>query len=69
MNIVGYINIQFAVKDNKIFLIEVNPRASRTIPFVAKATGTDLAKISTKVILGKKLKQFNLKSNIKSSLL
>jgi len=61
MNIIGYINIQFALKDNKIFLIEVNPRASRTIPFVAKATGVDLAKISTKVILGKKLKQFNLK--------
>ncbi len=61
MNIIGYINIQFAIKDNKVFLIEVNPRASRTIPFVAKATGKDLAKIATKVIMGKKLKDFDLK--------
>ena len=62
MNIIGYINIQFAIKDDQIFLIEVNPRASRTIPFVAKATGKDLAKISTKVIMGKKLNDFKLQN-------
>ena len=62
MNIIGYINIQFAIKDDQIFLIEVNPRASRTIPFVAKATGEDLAKISTKVIMGNKLNDFNLQN-------
>jgi len=53
---IGMINIQYAVKDEKIYVIEANPRASRTVPFVSKATGIPLAKIATKVILGKKLK-------------
>jgi len=52
---IGMINIQYAVKDEKIYVIEANPRASRTVPFVSKATGVPLAKIATKVILGKKL--------------
>jgi len=52
---IGMINIQYAVKDEKIYVIEANPRASRTVPFVSKATGIPLAKIATKVILGKKL--------------
>jgi len=54
---VGMINIQYAVKDKKIYVIEANPRASRTVPFVSKATGIQLAKLATKVILGKKLNE------------
>ena len=61
LNIIGFINIQYAIKDGKVFVIEVNPRASRTVPFISKSTGIPLAKIATKVILGKKLKDINLK--------
>ena len=64
LKIVGYINIQFAIKDNKIYLIEVNPRASRTIPFIAKSIGIPIAKIATKIILGQKIRKLNLKSKI-----
>ena len=60
LRIVGFINIQFAIKDEKVFVIEVNPRASRTVPFISKSIGIPLAKIATKVILGKKLKDLNL---------
>ena len=49
-------NIQFAVKDGKVYLIEVNPRASRTVPFVAKAIGSPIAKIAARVMAGEKLK-------------
>ena len=48
LKVVGLMNIQFAVKDNKIYLLEVNPRASRTVPFVSKATGRPLAKIAAR---------------------
>ncbi|MEE2694881.1 MAG: carbamoyl-phosphate synthase large subunit [Pseudomonadota bacterium] len=61
LRIVGFINIQFAIKDEKTYVIEVNPRASRTVPFISKSIGIPLAKIATKVMLGKKLKDFNLK--------
>jgi carbamoyl-phosphate synthase large subunit len=54
------LNIQFAIKGNNIFVLEVNPRASRTVPFVSKATGIPLAKIASKVMAGKALKSFNL---------
>ena len=60
LKIKGLINIQFALKDNQVFLIEVNPRASRTIPFIAKSIGLPLAKIATKIMLGKKLKNLKL---------
>ena len=60
LKIKGLINIQFAVKDNSIFLIEVNPRASRTVPFIAKAKGIPIAKIATKLMAGIKLKKFKL---------
>jgi carbamoyl-phosphate synthase large subunit len=53
-------NIHLAVKDNEVYMIEVNPRASRTIPFISKATGIPLAKIGTKIMLGKTLKDFGL---------
>ncbi|MDR3075346.1 MAG: carbamoyl-phosphate synthase large subunit [Candidatus Methanoplasma sp.] len=60
LEIKGLLNIQLAVKDNEIYMIEANPRASRTIPFISKATGIPLAKISTKIMLGKTLKDFGL---------
>ncbi len=56
LHVVGLINIQYAVKDEKIYVLEVNPRASRTVPFVSKATGVPLAKLATKVMLGRRLK-------------
>ena len=55
LDIVGLMNIQFAVKDDVVYIIEVNPRASRTVPFVSKATGIQLAKLATRVMLGEKL--------------
>ena len=61
LNVKGLINIQFAVKDGEIYIIEVNPRASRTVPFVSKATGIPLAKIATKVAMGKKLRELGVK--------
>ncbi len=54
-------NIQFAVREDKIYLLEVNPRGSRTVPFVAKTTGVPLAKIASRVMAGEKLASFNLK--------
>ncbi|MDR2846366.1 MAG: carbamoyl-phosphate synthase large subunit [Candidatus Methanoplasma sp.] len=60
LQIKGLMNLQLAVKDNEIYMIEANPRASRTVPFISKATGIPLAKIGTKVMLGKTLKDFGL---------
>ena len=60
LDVVGLINIQFAIKDEEIFVLEVNPRASRTIPFVSKATGVPLAKLATKAMLGRTLKELGL---------
>ncbi|MGH1412733.1 MAG: carbamoyl-phosphate synthase large subunit [Pelagimonas sp.] len=61
LNVVGLMNIQFAVKDNEIYLIEVNPRASRTVPFVAKATDSAIASIAARVMAGEKLSAFPLR--------
>jgi carbamoyl-phosphate synthase large subunit len=55
LNVVGLMNVQFAVKDGQVYLIEVNPRASRTVPFVAKAVGTPIAKLAARVMAGEKL--------------
>jgi carbamoyl-phosphate synthase large subunit len=55
LGVIGLINIQFAIKNEQIFVLEVNPRASRTIPFVSKAIGVPLAKLATKVMLGRTL--------------
>ncbi|MZH41308.1 MAG: carbamoyl-phosphate synthase large subunit [Nitrospinae bacterium] len=57
LNVIGLINIQFAVKDEAIYVIEVNPRASRTIPFVSKTIGVPLAKIAARVMAGKSLQE------------
>ncbi|MGD2127348.1 MAG: carbamoyl-phosphate synthase large subunit, partial [Desulfobacteraceae bacterium] len=60
LKVVGLMNVQYAVKDKRIHVLEVNPRASRTIPFVSKATGIPLAKLATKVIMGKRLRELGL---------
>jgi carbamoyl-phosphate synthase large subunit len=62
LNVIGLMNVQFAVKDNDIYILEVNPRASRTIPFVSKATGVPLAKMASKVMAGMTLKDLWLTS-------
>ncbi len=61
LGIVGLMNVQYAIKNNEIFILEVNPRASRTVPFVAKATGVPIAKIGARIMAGEKLKSFSLK--------
>ncbi|ACN17825.1 CarB2 [Desulforapulum autotrophicum HRM2] len=60
LKVKGLMNIQFGIMDDKVYVIEVNPRASRTIPFVSKATGVPLAKLATKVMLGKTLAELGL---------
>src|SRR5438309_10345140 len=57
----GLMNVQYAIKNNEIYLIEVNPRASRTVPFVGKATGVPWAKIGAKVMAGKSLAELGVK--------
>ncbi len=64
LEVKGLMNIQFAVKNNVLFMLEVNPRASRTVPFVSKATGRQWAKIATKVMLGKTLKQLGIEKEV-----
>jgi carbamoyl-phosphate synthase large subunit len=61
LNVIGLINIQFAVKDSTVYVLEVNPRASRTVPFVSKATGRPLAKIAAKIMTGRSLREFDIK--------
>jgi carbamoyl-phosphate synthase large subunit len=68
LNVVGLINVQLVVKDGIVYVIEANPRASRTVPFVAKATGIAVSNIATKVMLGKKLSEFRESGALESSL-
>src|SRR5262249_933740 len=56
----GLMNVQYAIKDGDIYVLEVNPRASRTVPFVAKVIGIPVAKIAARVMAGESLKSFNL---------
>jgi carbamoyl-phosphate synthase large subunit len=60
LGVVGLMNVQYAIKDDTVYVLEVNPRASRTVPFVAKATGVPVAKIGARVMAGAKLADFNL---------
>jgi carbamoyl-phosphate synthase large subunit len=60
LNVVGLMNIQFAIWRGAVYVLEVNPRASRTVPFVSKATGVPLAKIAARLMIGRKLSEFNL---------
>ncbi|MCC3861450.1 carbamoyl-phosphate synthase large subunit [Pseudemcibacter aquimaris] len=62
LNVRGLMNVQFAVKDDVVYLIEVNPRASRTVPFVAKAIGAPVAKIAARLMAGEKIKDFDIPS-------
>ena len=64
LSVVGLMNIQYAVRDGIIYVIEVNPRASRTVPFVSKATGVPLANMATRVIMGKTLKSLGLTQEV-----
>ena len=64
LNVVGLMNVQYALKDGRLYVLEVNPRASRTIPFVSKATGVPLAKLATKVMLGRNLHELGLTAEI-----
>jgi carbamoyl-phosphate synthase large subunit len=66
LKVKGLMNIQFAIKDDRVYVLEVNPRASRTVPFVAKATGVPIAKIASLVMAGvKTLAEFNLPDRLK----
>ncbi|MFH1305652.1 MAG: carbamoyl-phosphate synthase large subunit, partial [Candidatus Omnitrophota bacterium] len=65
LDIKGLMNIQYAVKDGDVFVLEVNPRASRTIPFVSKATGVSMAKIAAMIMAGRKIKDIGLKDPMK----
>ena len=60
LNVIGLMNVQFAIKEGRLYVIEVNPRASRTVPFVSKATGIPFAKLATKIMLGRTLKDLGL---------
>ncbi len=62
LNVVGLMNVQYAIKDGDIYVLEVNPRASRTVPFVAKTVGWPVAKTASRIMAGEALKAFNLKS-------
>jgi len=63
LNVIGLINLQFAVKDQKVYVLEVNPRSSRTVPFVSKYSNIPLANIAAQISVGKKIKDFNLQKN------
>ncbi|PKN76793.1 MAG: carbamoyl phosphate synthase large subunit, partial [Deltaproteobacteria bacterium HGW-Deltaproteobacteria-1] len=65
LNVIGLMNIQYAIKDGTLYVLEVNPRASRTVPFVSKGIGVPLAKLATKVMLGKSLQELGFTKTIK----
>ncbi len=64
LGVVGLVNLQLAVKDNVVYILEANPRASRTVPFVSKATGIPVAKIAAKVMIGRKLRDLGYKERV-----
>jgi carbamoyl-phosphate synthase large subunit len=64
LSVRGLMNIQFAIKDHRVYVLEVNPRASRTVPFVSKATGVPIASIAAQVMAGKALSEFGLPPNL-----
>ncbi|MEM6731486.1 MAG: ATP-grasp domain-containing protein, partial [Myxococcota bacterium] len=67
LKVVGLMNVQYAISNGKLYVIEVNPRASRTVPFIAKAAGVPLAKVATKVMLGQSLKELGLTEDLEFS--
>ncbi len=62
LGVVGLINVQFAVKDGTVYVLEVNPRASRTIPYLSKATGVPLARVAARCMVGRRLREFGLRA-------
>ncbi|MBT8361767.1 MAG: carbamoyl-phosphate synthase large subunit, partial [Deltaproteobacteria bacterium] len=67
LGVIGLMNVQFAVKNDTLFVLEVNPRASRTVPFVSKATGVPLAKLATKIMMGHSLEELGMTSEVEIS--
>ncbi len=65
LNVCGLMNVQFAVREGEVYVLEVNPRASRTVPFVSKSIGVPLAKLASLVMVGKKLKDLNYTEEVK----
>src|SRR5262249_56196113 len=63
LEVVGVMNVQYAIKDNVVYVLEVNPRASRTVPYLSKAAGVSLAKIAAKVMAGRTLAELGLKGD------
>ena len=64
LNVIGLMNTQYAIQSGKVFVLEVNPRASRTVPYVSKATGVPLAKIAARLMIGKTLESFGLEPEL-----
>ncbi|MDD3713466.1 MAG: carbamoyl-phosphate synthase large subunit [Atribacterota bacterium] len=64
LNVIGLMNVQYAVKEDTVYVLEVNPRASRTIPFVSKATGVPLARLASQVMVGRKLSEIGLNREV-----
>ncbi len=64
LGVVGLMNVQYAIQNGKVYVLEVNPRASRTVPYVSKATGVPLAKIAARLMIGRKLREFGLEGEL-----
>jgi carbamoyl-phosphate synthase large subunit len=64
LHVVGLMNAQYAIQNGKVYVLEVNPRASRTVPYVSKATGVPLAKVAARLMVGRKLEEFNLANEL-----
>ena len=64
LNVIGLMNVQFAIKDNEVFILEVNPRASRTVPFISKCIGNSLVKVAAKTMAGKSLKELGFSNKL-----
>jgi carbamoyl-phosphate synthase large subunit len=67
LEVVGLMNVQYAIKDNVVYVLEVNPRASRTIPYLSKAAGVSLAKVAAKVMAGRTLADLGLKEDLQAA--
>jgi carbamoyl-phosphate synthase large subunit len=67
LNVVGLMNVQYAIKDNIVYVLEVNPRASRTVPYLSKAAGVSLAKVAAKVMAGRTLAELGLTKDVEVS--
>ena len=65
LNVIGLMNIQFAIQNDTVYVLEVNPRASRTVPYVSKATGVPLAKMAARVMTGEKLRDLGLTEELR----